>query len=152
MTELLTMIKPWAFKHRKDISDSLKYCGQLIQIEEIQVPEKLLRFLYGRFEGQLFYELMVSDLVNREGTVAIYEGDIARFAELKKEIRKIFDPLLPLNTNNVGYTRNCIHTSDSLDAAAREVNFTRNLLTRISRLQPTATTLRLQPTDVIWHK
>lgn len=140
MTELLAMIKPWAFGHRNDIIDRLHHEGREIQSAEVYIPEKLLRFLYGHYEGQPFYEPMILDMMNREGVITIYEGNMAVFNELKTKIREKFDPLLPKNPDAnakiVGYTRNSIHISDSLESAEREVKFTREMLKKIPRLVP----------------
>lgn len=140
MTELLTLIKPWAWKHRIAILNKLHHEGREIQTAEIYIPERFLRFLYGRYEGQPFYEIMIADTMNREGVMAIYEGNIAQFNELKSTIRAKFDPLLPKNSDAnaemAGYRRNSIHVSDSLESAEREVEFTRKLLKKIPRLVP----------------
>jgi len=147
MTELLTMIKPWAFKHRTDILYALNRAGKMIHTAEIFIPDSLLHCLYGRFKGQPFYDLLISDMMNREGVISIYDGNIEKFMELKEGIREKLDSLLPAipyaNANNVGYKRNSLHTSDSVEAAEREVGFTKELLKNITRLVRTNSTWQM---------
>jgi nucleoside diphosphate kinase len=120
MTKIFVMIKPWGVSHAGEIFKRLDRVGKRLEIIEIaSIPEGAIKLQHAKYQGQRFFQLMISDLTGKPAVIALYEGNQEEFIRQRDYLRKEFGrdiiPLPPLR-------RSALHVSDSGQEFNRDFN------------------------------
>jgi nucleoside diphosphate kinase len=118
MSKLFVIIKPWSIQHVGTILSELDHQGQRLQtatIEHVKLEDMAKH--YEVYKERSNYQDMIHDFENLSVILAVYEGDIVKFNELKNKIRKRFASDIPLHKTHL---RNALHMSGDDEEFKRE--------------------------------
>ncbi|MCF7866972.1 hypothetical protein K9L67_05505 [Candidatus Woesearchaeota archaeon] len=118
--KILVMIKPWCVNYKDDILSEFDKIGDRIKektIGSVSLENITNHYYSDSVKSRSNYTEMIIDYVGEKVVLAIYEGSMNEFNNLKEDIRKKYASKINFNPNHV---RNAVHVSDSSKAYLKE--------------------------------
>ena len=111
MSKIVVLVKPWSIHHSEDILDEFDKLGERINSVKIDnLPDGLIARHYADHKNQPYYTDMTQDFTGQSIVVALYEGDRAKFDQLKDHLRERYAHEINPHPNP-SVERSALHTS-----------------------------------------